>query len=328
MPVVGDAIAAGAKAAKAVKAVNTGIQAARATTSVARGSETARSVAASTTRSATREVGTVRATANRGAGNVERVSGATRGSTSGGGSLRGDRSTGRASNSQPPRGNSGGGGNKPPTPFRSGQPNSPRRLELEAPPRRLAIEGRTTARPLYDRGARPGPGQRSLTQEQWKKLRGDQRANQNVQRIPGHGHARHGSQMTAQQLIDRVNNGSLPNGTTRSVPNRATRFDSARRELEAVGRARAQLRAEGNGRPVFRVDSRGIVERERNVRAYTVPGSRGSYGRGVEVRRGGNNQPLPGRPIRRTAQEPNARVVFEYDSIARQWKEKTHFPTH
>ncbi|MBW4541783.1 MAG: S8 family serine peptidase [Myxacorys chilensis ATA2-1-KO14] len=116
VPVVGDAIAAGAKAVKAAKAVNTGVQAARATTTAARGSETTRSVAASTTRSATREVGTVRGAANRGAGNVERGSGATRGSTSGGGRLRGDRATGRATNSQPPRGNSGGGGNKPPSP--------------------------------------------------------------------------------------------------------------------------------------------------------------------------------------------------------------------
>lgn len=189
-----------------------------------------------------------------------------------------------------------------------------------------------------------------MTREQWKKLHGDQRANQNVQRLPGHGHGRHNSQVSRQQLTDRVQQGSLPNGTTAPAPSRATRFDSARRELEAVGRARAQLRAAGE-RPIHRVNSRGEVDLDKS-RTYLVPGSRDGYGRGVEVRRGvaargardyrvnsngevkgrgraniGNQpSPLPGRPVRPTGQASHARVSFEYDFLTGRWKEKTHFP--
>jgi hypothetical protein len=212
----------------------------------------------------------------------------------------------------------------PPRPAITALPSKP---AITALPPRLAIEGRTTARPLYDRGVRPGPGQRAVTQEQWRQQRRDQRANQSAQSLSGHGHERHPSQVSLRQLSDRVEHGLLPNGEIQDrLPNRATRFDSPQRELEAVGRARAQLEAEGNGSPVFRVSSQGEVK-VTTRRAYTVPGSRDGYGRGVEVQRGGNDKPLPSRWVRRTAQDPNARVVFEYDFIAGQWKEITHFPT-
>lgn len=128
VPGIGDAAAAIKLANRGVQAASRGARAmegasaARAIPTVARGSQTAGSVVAvSTTRSVSREAGTVRGAANTGSGNAsEHLGRATHGSTSGrGGSLgRGDHSTPRASDPTPPsrQGSSGGGGNKPPSP--------------------------------------------------------------------------------------------------------------------------------------------------------------------------------------------------------------------
>ena len=76
---------------------------------------------------------------------------------------------------------------------------------------------------LANRGYRPKPGERSMTREQWKEQRRQERIRRRMQRLEaeGHGPARHGSQITEQQLVDRATLGHDPvTGTTDDAYNK------------------------------------------------------------------------------------------------------------
>jgi hypothetical protein len=58
-----------------------------------------------------------------------------------------------------------------------------------------------------------------------------------------------------------------------------------------------------------------------------VTGYKGGYGSGVEVIRGPDGSPLPGRPVKPTGQQPNATVIFVWDHQTHSWKLVTQFPS-
>lgn len=153
---------------------------------------------------------------------------------------------------------------------------------------------------------------------------------QQVADLPGHGNARHGSHTTNAQQTRRVQTGMNPDGVPGNKVGTASRFDSPEAELDAVRRAQARTNARvanGDKSTAIEVGPDGVARLPRDVSVVT--GHPGGYGSGVEViRNPATNQPLPGRPVQPTGQNPNARVVLQYDPSSGTWKPVTQFPTN
>jgi hypothetical protein len=167
-----------------------------------------------------------------------------------------------------------------------------------------------------------------MTREQWKIQYRRQRAEQSVQNLPGHGHARHGYQTTIVQQMTRVRTGIAPDGI-RATTSRATRFDSPEAELEAIGKARKIVAHRvANGQiSYWDVDPRGVVRP--HWETVVVDGRRGGYGSGIEVQRDPSTGiPLPGRPVQPTGQDKNARVRLQYNPATGTWDPLTQYPTN
>jgi RHS repeat-associated protein len=150
-----------------------------------------------------------------------------------------------------------------------------------------------------------------------------------AQALAGHGHDRHGSQTTTAQQTTRVQTGVAPDGATANT-SRATRFDNPEAELDAVRRAQARTNARvasGAVSTAIVVAPNGTARLPRD--ASTVSGHPGGYGSGVEVQRNPTtNQPLPGRPVQPTGQDPNAQVVLQYQPSTGTWEPVTQYPTN
>ncbi len=149
-----------------------------------------------------------------------------------------------------------------------------------------------------------------------------------VDDLPGHGNARHGSQTTIAEQTTRVQTGVAPDGEMAKT-SVATRFDSPEAQLDAVQQAQArtaQRVADGQVSPVIAVRPNGQAVLPRDV--STVTGYPGGYGSGVEVVRDpATNQPLPGKPVQPTGQLPNAKVVLQYNPATGTWEPVTQYPT-
>ena len=123
--------------------------------------------------------------------------------------------------------------------------------------------------------------------------------------------------------------GVAPGGES-MLTNRATRFDSDAAEIDAVQRAQArtaQRSATGQLSQAIAVAPDGTACLPRDVSVVT--GYPGGYGSGVEVVRDPvTGQPLPGRPVQPTGQDPNALVVLQYDPQSQTWRPVTQYPTN
>jgi len=154
-------------------------------------------------------------------------------------------------------------------------------------------------------------------------------AAERVANLPGHGNARHGSHTTIAQQTTRVQTGIAPDGKM-APTSRATKFDTPEAELDAVSRAQqrtANRVATGQKSTAIQVDSNGRAKLPRDESVVT--GHPGGYGSGVEVvRNPTTGQPLPGRPVQPTGQDPNALVVLEYKPATNTWEPVTQYPTN
>ena len=150
-------------------------------------------------------------------------------------------------------------------------------------------------------------------------------AEQQVQALPGHGHARHGTHTTLAEQEQRLRTGRAPDGK-RSPTGQATRFDSHDAELDAVTRATTEMAARERAgllpRDVIVAHPQGSRLRPTlpSVR-LVVTGRPGGYGSGL--RAGGSRSSVTLIP---TGQLPSARVTFERDPL-RGWIPVTQFPT-
>lgn len=141
--------------------------------------------------------------------------------------------------------------------------------------------------------------------------------------VAGHGHADHGPQTTGAQQTQRVQTGKTPSGRNAKA-GRSTRFHSSEAEADAISRARQHLKT--TNPPKTRTDPRtGMPQPGEHV--VVVGGKKGGYGSGAEVVRDANGKPLPGRPVRPTGSDPNAKVVFRTDAKGN-WYEHTKYPTN
>jgi len=179
--------------------------------------------------------------------------------------------------------------------------------------------GRQVHGELSELGHKPKPGSREVTQDQFRSGDAHYRGRETAESYSGHGHGRHGSQTTMSEQTRRVQTGEAPDGN-RAPANKATKFDNHAKEVEAVERAKAQN--PGQGKPKFRPDGRP----NRDVKI--VDDGPEGYGSGVEVKVGPDNQPLPGRPVQPTGQQPNAKVIFEYNPKTDSWEPLTQYPTN
>ncbi len=163
-----------------------------------------------------------------------------------------------------------------------------------------------------------------MTREEWSVRNRRRRAEESVQKLPGHGHARHGSHTTIADQTERVRTGQSPDGAIGKKVSRVTTFNSPEAELEAVGKAKQKA-----GRPPNDNDEithSGQVQRSRKT--VVVNGRPDGYGAGVEVMRDSQGKPLPGRPVQLTGEEPNALVVLEWNPETRTWEPVTQHPTN
>ncbi len=154
-------------------------------------------------------------------------------------------------------------------------------------------------------------------------------AQEQVDALPGHGNARHGSQTTLAEQTTRAQTDIAPDGATART-SRATRFDSPEAQLDAVNQAQARTAnrvATGQQGTTIIVNPRGVATLPSDVSVVT--GHPGGYGSGVEVIRDPiTNQPLPGRPVQLTGQDMNARVVLRYNPANNNFEPVTQFPTN
>jgi hypothetical protein len=178
------------------------------------------------------------------------------------------------------------------------------------------------------------PKQRSEAEKQWRKeydrARAEKRAGSVDQPLEptnpkkashGHGHADHGAQTTAADQAKRVETGETPGGRTTPKGRPASRFRSPEAEVEALGRARRKLDADGP--PKF--DS---VTGEPNRRMYDVETtSPGGFGT-----RHIPKKDAAGKALKPYAAEADpsilrrARVIFEYVPSKDAWHPVTYFP--
>jgi hypothetical protein len=174
------------------------------------------------------------------------------------------------------------------------------------------------SKPLYEQGDKPPPGTRDLTADQFKEIDRYHRAKSRSESYSGHGHGRHGSQTTIAEQTRRVQTGEAPDGNLAKT-DKATKFDSHAKEVEAVERAKAKN--PGAGKPLYTPSGKP----NRDVKV--VDDGPEGYGSGVEVQEDANGDPLPGRPVQPTGQQPNAKVVFQYNPKTGNWDPYTQFPT-
>ena len=145
--------------------------------------------------------------------------------------------------------------------------------------------------------------------------------------LPGHGHDRHGSQVTTAEQVTSVQTGLRPDGATTKKPGRATTFDSPEVEVDAVKQAQdvaAQRDAAGTADHTITVAPKGAAKLPRQ--AISAPGPPQGTGSGVEVIRDANGNPLPGRPTQPTGQMPNSTVILERDPLTGKWNPVTQYP--
>ena len=168
-----------------------------------------------------------------------------------------------------------------------------------------------------------------LTPEEKAQVDEWYQARDKAKSYPGHGDARHGPQTTITEQTQRVQTGEAPDGNT-APTDKATKFDSYEKEVEAVEKARAKNPGDGkakyktnkNGNIIYR-DGKPVPARDEIV----VDDGPEGYGSGVEVQNGVNGEPLPGRPVKPTGQQPNAKVIFEYNPKTNTWEPLTQYPT-
>lgn len=144
-----------------------------------------------------------------------------------------------------------------------------------------------------------------------------------LEELPGHGHEMHGSQVTDQQLIDRVQTGARPDGTVGKKVSAATKFDTPEAELDAVTKGQQLMSNEPPG--VINVKPDGVAVPE--YKDPIVAGPPEGYGSGYEVMRDANGNPLPGRPVQPTGQLPNAQLVYKWNPGSGTWDPVTQYPT-
>ncbi len=188
------------------------------------------------------------------------------------------------------------------------------------------------AKEMSQPGAKPPPPPEvePLTPEQAAALEAWYRERYTAKSYPGHGNARHGPDTSIVEQAQRVQTGEAPDGNL-APTSKATKFDSYAKEVEAVEKARAKN--PGAGKPKYRTDSNGKTVYDNQGKpipsrdAIVVDDGPEGYGSGVEVQRGADGKPLPGRPIQPTGQQPNAVVVFEYNPKTDAWEPFTQYPT-
>jgi len=153
-------------------------------------------------------------------------------------------------------------------------------------------------------------------------------AAEQVDALPGHGNARHGSQTTIAEQTTRVRTDVAPDGQIAKT-SRATRFDSPEAQLDAVNRAQARTAnrvATGQKGTTISVNPQGVARLPNDVSVVT--GHPGGYGSGVEVIRDPvTGQPLPSRPVQPTGQDMNALVVLRYNPASGNFEPYTQYPT-
>jgi hypothetical protein len=101
---------------------------------------------------------------------------------------------------------------------------------------------------LHTRGYKPQPGERNLTQAEYKELSSELRARTSLQGVEGHGHARYGVHTTLTQQETRIQTKIAPDGE-KAPTSRATIFDSNQAELEAVRRAQTEFNTTNSATP-------------------------------------------------------------------------------
>ena len=84
---------------------------------------------------------------------------------------------------------------------------------------------------------------------------------------------------------------------------------------------RAEAEEPWNGQPQVKPNG------QPNCVSTVVPDGPEGYGEGVQVQRGPDGKPLPGRPVEPTGRQPNAKVIHEYNPRTGKWDPLTHYPT-